>query len=189
MLNQEVKVKTIARVNDVAIVLLPVENEPVPIRPICQVLGIDESSQRQRIERDEILSSTAVMITAVAADGKEREMFCIPFKYVFGWMFSIDTSRVNEDAREAVTRYKMLCYDALYEYFTEAKVFLNEKQKKMNTYIDELNIAKANFRDAKKVMDEKQKLFDKVRKMTIEEWKADAMQQKLEFTEFQTVKE
>ena len=44
----------------------------IAIKPICEALGIDWSSQKQRVERDEILSSTMVMITTVAADGKEK---------------------------------------------------------------------------------------------------------------------
>lgn len=63
--------KIIARVNNVDI-LSTSDEQLVAIRPICEALGIDWSSQKQRIERDEILGSTMVMITTVAADGKKR---------------------------------------------------------------------------------------------------------------------
>ena len=53
----------------------------VPIKPICDALGIDAKAQRNRIDRDEILNSTGVIMTSVAADGKEREMYCIPLGY------------------------------------------------------------------------------------------------------------
>ena len=49
------------------------DEQMIAIRPICEALGIDADSQRKRIERDEILSPTAVMMTVVAADGKDRE--------------------------------------------------------------------------------------------------------------------
>ena len=65
--------KIIARVNNVDI-LSTSDEQLIAIRPICEALGIDPEGQRQRIERDEILGSTMVMITTVAADGKEREM-------------------------------------------------------------------------------------------------------------------
>ena len=71
--------KIITRVNNVDIVATS-DEQMVPIRPICEALGIDAEAQRQRIERDEILSSTTCMIKAVANDGKEREMYCIPPK-------------------------------------------------------------------------------------------------------------
>ena len=75
--------KLIARVNNVDIVSTS-DEQMVPSRPICEAWGIDPNGQKQRIERDDILSSTACMIHAVAADGKEREMFSIPYMYVFG---------------------------------------------------------------------------------------------------------
>jgi hypothetical protein len=118
ILNIIMVTQSLTKVNDIYIQV--VENEKghfVPIRPICDALGIDEESQRKRINRDEILSSTAVIMTAVAEDGKEREMVCLPVKFVHGWLFSIDVSRVNEDAKENVLKYKMECYNVLYEHF------------------------------------------------------------------------
>jgi hypothetical protein len=84
----------ITRVNGVDIVVANDAEKMVPIKPICDALGIDANGQKQRIERDEILSSTACMIHAVAADGKEREMCAIPFRFIFGWLFSVDVSKV-----------------------------------------------------------------------------------------------
>ena len=45
----------------------------VPIKPICEALGIDYASQFTKIKNDEDLSSTVVLSTIVATDGKERE--------------------------------------------------------------------------------------------------------------------
>ncbi|KAA6332790.1 hypothetical protein EZS27_018748, partial [termite gut metagenome] len=45
----------------------------IPIRPICEMLGLDYSSQVQKIKEDADLSSTMVISTIVAADGKEYE--------------------------------------------------------------------------------------------------------------------
>ena len=39
------------------------------IKPICENIGIDWESQRQRIMRDDVLNSTACMIKVVAEDG------------------------------------------------------------------------------------------------------------------------
>ncbi|NJL06250.1 MAG: hypothetical protein HC911_15365 [Chloroflexaceae bacterium] len=38
----------------------------VPVRPVCDVLGVDWEGQRQRIARDEVLGSTVVEMTTVA---------------------------------------------------------------------------------------------------------------------------
>lgn len=88
--------KTIVRVNNVDIIATS-DEQLIAIRPICAAMGVNEEGQRQRIVRDEILSSVACMIKATGRDGKQYEMYCIPLRYVFGWLFSIDTSRVNEN--------------------------------------------------------------------------------------------
>lgn len=129
------EIKLIARVNNVDIIATKSENQLIPIKPICTVLGIDVDGQRKRIERDEILSSVAVMTTATGSDGKQYEMMCLPIEFVFGWLFSIDTSRVNEDAKEAVISYKRECYHALFQYFTAPQTFLKEKQDAMEIQV------------------------------------------------------
>ena len=89
----------------------------VPVKPICQALGIDHDSQRQRINRHYILASTAVTLTAVAADSKDREMLCLPLEFAYGWLFTIDANLVVESRREAVADYQRECYEALYRHF------------------------------------------------------------------------
>lgn len=85
---QEIKAMVIANVNGKEIEIL---NEPdgkfVPIKPICEALGIDHSRQLQKLKEDDDLSSTMGLRPMVAADGKQREMACIPFELVFGWLF------------------------------------------------------------------------------------------------------
>ena len=66
--------KTIVRVNNVDI-LATSDEQLIAIRPICEALGIDEEGQRQRICRDEILSSVACMIKATGRDGKQYDMY------------------------------------------------------------------------------------------------------------------
>lgn len=55
----------------------------VAIRPICQILGIDDKSQRNRIKSDVILSSVEVVLTSTGSDGKQYQMACIPVRIGF----------------------------------------------------------------------------------------------------------
>ena len=89
----------------------------VPIRPICDALGIDYKVQWQKLKDDEDLSSTMVLSTTVGADRKEREMCCLPIRYIFGWLFTINPKNVKPEAQEAVRAYRRSCYDALYAHF------------------------------------------------------------------------
>ena len=45
----------------------------IPCKPICEAIGMDWDSQRQKIQQDEVLNSVAVQITVTANDGKQRE--------------------------------------------------------------------------------------------------------------------
>ena len=172
--------RIIARINNVDIVSTS-DEQLVPIRPICEALGIDANGQKQRIERDEILGSTACVIHAVAADGKEREMTAIPYMYVFGWLFSIDTSRVSEEARPSVIRYKQECYRALYEHFTEPQTFLKEKQRIIETKVTEYQDCQRRFRDAQKLMNDAKAELNQVMRITIDEWRMNNRQMSLTF--------
>lgn len=51
------------------------EEVAVPLRPICEYLGLDWSSQRKRIYRDEVLADeilSVVMTTTETGQGKGR---------------------------------------------------------------------------------------------------------------------
>ena len=174
--------KIIARVNNVDIVSTS-DEQLVAIKPICEALGIDWSSQKQRIERDEILASTMVMITTVAADGKDREMCAVPYMFVFGWLFSIDASKVNEDVKESVLKYKMECHKVLFEHFTEPQTFLKQKQVAIEREVNEYQERQKDFKDAKKRMDESKARLNKTMSITIEDWRANNRQLNLSFDE------
>ena len=89
----------------------------VAMKPICENIGLDWEAQRQRISRDEVLNSTACMIKAVATDGKNRELLCLPIHYLNGWLFGVDTNRVKAEIRETLITYKKECYQALFDYW------------------------------------------------------------------------
>ena len=87
----------------------------VPLRPICEYLGIDWSSQRRRITNDPVLSRRArsVAVTATEAGGR-REMTCLPLDYLNGWLFGVSTNRIKDDSiRERLIRYQDECYSVL----------------------------------------------------------------------------
>lgn len=96
----------------------------VAMKPICENLGLDWSSQLQRIKRDSVLNRTMVMITTVATDQIEREMAMIPVKFLNGWLFGVDESRVRAELVERLVEYKLECYEALHNYFKQKTDFV-----------------------------------------------------------------
>lgn len=108
----------IKRVNETNITIVQEGSDIfVPVHTITDALGVDFSSQRKRIMEDPILASTVVQKTTVGSDGKQRDMLCLPFEFVFGWLFTINPDKVKPEAAEAVIRYKRECYHALFAHF------------------------------------------------------------------------
>lgn len=172
----------ITRVNNVDIVATNNAEKLVPIKPICDALGIDPKVQRNKIQEHPILSSTGVLSTLVAADGKQREMLCLPLEYVFGWLFTINPSNVSDEARESVVQYQLQCYRALYEYFIEPQTFLKQKQEAMEKKVTEYQECQRRFKDAQKLMNEAKSDLNQVMKLTIEDWRANNRQLDLPFS-------
>jgi hypothetical protein len=98
----------------------PYENEQnyVAIRSICRALGIDHQKQFERIKNDAMLREVYTdTVYTLDKKGVSQPMFCLPVKYVFGWIFTIDDTKVSDRARPAFLKYKQECYEALYEHF------------------------------------------------------------------------
>lgn len=76
----------------------------VAVRPICDRLGLDWSAQFRKLTKAERRWSVAVMATETAAG--ERESVCIPVSKLFGWLASIEPSRVKPELRERLELYQ-----------------------------------------------------------------------------------
>ncbi|MFD2163659.1 phage antirepressor N-terminal domain-containing protein [Paradesertivirga mongoliensis] len=173
--------KSLATVNGISILLIDNSEKLIPIKPICQALGIDEEAQRQKIQDDDDLGSTALLSKAVAADGKERDMYCLPLKFIFGWLFTINPKNVREEAREAVKKYRKECYEVLYKHFTEYSDFVIERGNKTDHYLDKYREAQVAFKTAKDTMEKSRKELDEVRRTSFDQWKANGNQIKIDF--------
>ena len=90
----------------------------VPIRPLCEGLGLNWAGQQQRIRRDAVLSRHAeiVCVTHTNPQGGNPNMLCLPLDKVNGWLFGINANRVKEELRDEVIAYQEELYDAIYDY-------------------------------------------------------------------------
>ena len=177
-MNDETKV--IAKINDVKILVNQDKEKRVAIKPICEILGVSIEGQLKRLKEDPIIGSTMKMTFMVAADKNSREMQTIPLKYVFGWLFKIDSRKVKEEAREGLVKYQSACYDALYNYFTSHADFIEYRQMEVEKQLDIVTTAKTNFKTARTVLNEAETNLNKVRKLTFEDYKAQQAQTVME---------
>ena len=169
---KEATATTVAKINGSDIVVIENGTKLVPLKPICDALGIDYPTQFTRLKSDPILSSTVGLSPMVAADGKSREMATIPFKFVFGWLFQIDSRNVKEEAREAVLRYQVECYDALYDHFVKQEKFLRERQQAIDEQIEIVDQLRSEFKDAERNMFDSRAELNRRRAITFEQWAA-----------------
>ncbi len=108
-------------------------------------------------------------------------MYAIPYCYVFGWLFSIDISKVNENVKASVLEYKLACYKALFTHFTEPQTFLKQKQTVIEQKVTEYQECQRRFKDAQKLMNEAKTELNQVMKITIDDWRANNCQLDLPF--------
>lgn len=94
----------------------------VPVRPLCDYMGVNWSGQRQRIMRDPVLSKLVETVRIErGATGGNPNVMCLPLDYLNGWLFGINASRVREEIRSKVIQYQEYCYRVLFEAFHVVK--------------------------------------------------------------------
>lgn len=97
-------------------------------------VGIDYKMQWQKIKMNEDISATRSLNIHSCSRWKEREMCCLPVRYIFGWLFTINPANVKPEAKEAVRNYRKMCYDVLYEHF------FGSQQKQLEQNQIEINL-------------------------------------------------
>lgn len=109
----------IQRINGVDIYAVKDETgkEFVPVKPVCQAIGVQHARQIQKLQEHHIYRSTVYTKYTVGADGKDREMVCIDAEYVYGWLLGINPDNVSEQARPKLIEYQLECHHALHAYF------------------------------------------------------------------------
>lgn len=154
--------QVITTVNGIQIVAVTDEsyNTLVPIKPICDAIGVAFERQFSKLKEHEILAPTVTLRVMVAADGKQREMVCLPLEFVYGWIFTINTKNVSKEAHDSVLRYQLECYQALYTHFAGSlrrRVEENEAEIKalqaVNEAIKGVKAAKAARKEAEEHLD------------------------------------
>ncbi len=181
MKNLVLNAKEIAKVNNVAIMAGNDAKRLVPIKPICEALGIEFAPQYQKLKDDEDLSSVITLSITTGADGKAYEMVCLPMEFIFGWSFTINPKNVKQEAQEAVRKYRMQCYPVLYEYFSSYASFVNQKQKRQAEDWTRIQVLKKEFHEAKNKLAKATRQMNMTVDYSFEEWKANGKQLVIDF--------
>lgn len=117
--------------DEITAVLVQLEDERqvyIPLRPICEYLGLDWSAQTRRIRRDPVLSKWAMFVAITATNPEEAQkggnpnMLCLPLDYLNGFLFGVSATRVRPELQERVILYQERCYKVLSEAFQEGRL-------------------------------------------------------------------
>lgn len=78
------RTKEVAVINGVTIKIVDDRSaQLVPIKPICELLGVTIQSQLEKLKNHPLFGSVIKLSLATGSDGKQRQMFCLPLKFVF----------------------------------------------------------------------------------------------------------
>lgn len=97
----------------------------VPIRQMCDLLGVSYQGQMRRINDDPVLSryvekANIVFSSTASGGGGAQATNCLPLDYLNGWLFGINVKRVKENVRERLIVYQEKCYRVLADSFLVA---------------------------------------------------------------------
>ena len=83
----------------------------IAIKPICEVLNVSYNPQVLALKNDVFFKDAYTLQYMHDSSNRLQKMICLPEKYIYGWLFSINSSS------EEFLEYKKECYDILYNYF------------------------------------------------------------------------
>ena len=100
----------------------------VPVKPICDLIGVGWGGQFRRLQRDPVLSEETRSIAVASANRGTQPMVCLPLDYVSGFLFGLNADRVKAEKRERVILYQRECYKVLAEAFYEGRLTLTDDE-------------------------------------------------------------
>ncbi|MFP1884430.1 phage antirepressor N-terminal domain-containing protein [Lonsdalea quercina] len=103
----------------------------VAMRQIVENIGIDWTGQSVKLRKMKDKFNCRD-ISMVAADGKIRNLLCLPLKKLNGWLFSINPAKVRADIRDKLIEYQEECFTALHDYWTKGEVKNPRKKTTVN---------------------------------------------------------
>ena len=169
--------RIIAKVNKINIIVAEENTKEsrkrfVPIQPLCDAMEVSFSEQLKQVKNDDILKSVIHKFTFQTKDKHTIEMECLPLKFIFGWIFTIDTKK-----------NKLECYTALYEYFSEYAEYVEVRTMAIEKQLEKYQKLQEDFKDARfNLQDAKQKL-NEAKSYSFDKYKENKDQFKLEFLE------
>lgn len=171
------KTINVAVVNNISLQVVADEREQfVALKPVCEILGVNYSTQVEKLKDHPIFSSVIPLRGTTGSDGKTYQMLCIPFRFFAGWLFSINPGNVKEEARENLIQFQLKCNDVLYDYFFNRADFAIRKEREVRRTKELYDEKTELVRVAKSAQKLAETEYAKALAMTFEEYQAEKQQ-------------
>jgi hypothetical protein len=76
----------------------------VPVKPICERLGLAWQSQLAKLRGAQ--QRWGITLIVIPSSGGAQEMACLPLRKIAGWLATIAISRVKDEAKAALALYQ-----------------------------------------------------------------------------------
>jgi len=93
-------------------IILEGEGIAIPVRTICEVLGLDVDAQSERLRRHEVLARGLRIVNALVT-GRVRSVVAILHRYIPFWLATISPEQVAPEVRTKLVRYQTEVADVL----------------------------------------------------------------------------
>lgn len=128
---------------------LTINEEPHAVmNSMIENIGLNYRSVHKSLKNDEILTSVCTERYTLIPRYNGKKCVCMPFQYIPGWLFSIDSRKVKEPARSILTIYKKDCYRVLHDYYfgRTKQVFSSiQRQHQIDIRLKEINFQITNL--------------------------------------------
>jgi len=86
----------------------------VPVKPICEKLGIAWQPQSRKITAEQRYHH---MNIPLLTSGGVQDMTCLPLNKINGWLFSINPAKVKPEFKQRLIDYQEECFQVLFDYW------------------------------------------------------------------------
>ena len=138
------------RGDELQVIRLPDGDVGVPLRRLCEAVGVDPEGQRARLARTPARWAVTFITKATGPDGKDYETAILARQSIPMWAATLDVSRlVSTEARDKVIAYQDECAEVLAEHFLGLRAPARETDRavvELRGQLAELRVEVASLR-------------------------------------------
>lgn len=119
------------------LIIVEHQNQPfVPMKVIVEGMGLSWGAQAVKLKNNQ--ERWGISLIDIPHVDPNNKVSCLPLRKLFGWLNSLQPSRVRPEIRSKVIQYQNECDDVLYQHWMELTA--PKKSPTIDSIITELNL-------------------------------------------------